>query len=432
MSIVDLNAKHAGMAREAVRRLAEGGVLLFKLIDIADMCFTAGLFNEQEKHDLFKRALFPAWFLDELRNVLPRTMELSNLTANNCDTVPLGEAGELALTSPAAQSASWSISKNFSSRSERMPEMYVVRGNHATHYVSHWLNVSWSNDGVIGPRKDQSARFFINFLQDAQPQNLPGRTFLGVVRGSNGYAHWLLETFPKLLALIEAGEDIDKIDQFVFLNASENFHKGTLKELGIGPERVIATKIRQERIFNTEEFSIVSDLRVNRVASVNVYDMICSFFGLPRDNRPGKRKLFISRSKAIRRRIINEDEVFAFLEPFGYELVRMEDFDVRQTARMMAEAKAIIAPHGAGLANIVFASPGTKVLEMFNAQYTNGYWKIANQKNLQYYVFEADGPNGQKLDPEALKKLNFAQRQLDMTVSMKEFKDFVENEFERE
>lgn len=225
--------------------------------------------------------------------------------------------------------------------------------------------------------------------------------------------------------------DIDKFGQFVLFFAGHEFHKKMLKELGIGPERIMTTST-QGRIFKTDEFAFASDPRLKRVASANIYDMLCSFFGQPSRKHLGERKLFISRSKANRRQIINEDEVVAYLERMGYERVWLEDVGIREAAAMMAEAKAVIAPHGAGLANLVFCLPGTKVLELFCSQFTSDYWKLSSQKNLIYYAFEADGPDGEKLDSLALEKLKFRERQQDMTVSMNEFKDFINNQFERE
>lgn len=52
----------------------------------------------------------------------------------------------------------------------------------------------------------------------------------------------------------------------------------------------------------------------------------------------------------------------------------------------MAAAKVIISPHGAGLTNLVFCSPGTKLIEIFSPKYVNClYWQISNFCDLQYY-----------------------------------------------
>ena len=117
----------------------------------------------------------------------------------------------------------------------------------------------------------------------------------------------------------------------------------------------------------------------------------------------------------------------AFLKGFGYERAWPKDTTVRGIARIMAEAEAVIAPHGAGFSNIFFASPGTKVLELIGARYTLEYWTIANERKQKYYAFEADGPDGKNHDPEALMKLPYsACKNMYMRIPMEKFEDFLE------
>ena len=47
---------------------------------------------------------------------------------------------------------------------------------------------------------------------------------------------------------------------------------------------------------------------------------------------------------------------------------------VRQQAMTIASASTVVAPHGAALANLVFASPGTRVLELHQPRYAPPYF----------------------------------------------------------
>jgi capsular polysaccharide biosynthesis protein len=52
---------------------------------------------------------------------------------------------------------------------------------------------------------------------------------------------------------------------------------------------------------------------------------------------------------------------------------------VAEQVRAFAEAEWVISPHGAGLANLAFASPGASVIEMFPPDYVQTcYWKLAS------------------------------------------------------
>jgi capsular polysaccharide biosynthesis protein len=50
---------------------------------------------------------------------------------------------------------------------------------------------------------------------------------------------------------------------------------------------------------------------------------------------------------------------------------------------LFSRAKAIVAPHGSGLTNIIFCGSGTKVIELVSPNYIRHYyWAIAQQLNL--------------------------------------------------
>lgn len=59
---------------------------------------------------------------------------------------------------------------------------------------------------------------------------------------------------------------------------------------------------------------------------------------------------------------------------------------VAEQAVLLASAEFVIAPHGAGLTNLVFCSPGTKVLEIFAPDYlAKHYWIVSNVCGLKHY-----------------------------------------------
>ena len=77
---------------------------------------------------------------------------------------------------------------------------------------------------------------------------------------------------------------------------------------------------------------------------------------------------------------------------------------------MFGSAQCIVAPHGAGLANLIFANPGTKVIEMFSGHISFDYWIISSQLQLQYGVFQATPPDQQFVEWESLQDLPFFER----------------------
>jgi capsular polysaccharide biosynthesis protein len=64
---------------------------------------------------------------------------------------------------------------------------------------------------------------------------------------------------------------------------------------------------------------------------------------------------------------------------------------------VIGNADVIVAPHGSALANLVFARPGTRVLEIFaNSGNQKCFWMLARHRRLSYHYFVADaGPKGE-------------------------------------
>ncbi|MDT9338046.1 glycosyltransferase 61 family protein, partial [Trichodesmium erythraeum 21-75] len=60
------------------------------------------------------------------------------------------------------------------------------------------------------------------------------------------------------------------------------------------------------------------------------------------------------------------------------------------------------APHGAGLTNIVFCNPGTKVVELFSSHVKPYYWSLCNCCNLEYYSYHDPSYNFSTKDEMSL------------------------------
>jgi capsular polysaccharide biosynthesis protein len=79
------------------------------------------------------------------------------------------------------------------------------------------------------------------------------------------------------------------------------------------------------------------------------------------------RRIYIARKNTGTRRVANEAELDRLLESHGFETHSMENYTLAKQARLIRESETIVAIHGAGLANLLFARPGTAVVEIVPA-----------------------------------------------------------------
>ena len=102
------------------------------------------------------------------------------------------------------------------------------------------------------------------------------------------------------------------------------------------------------------------------------------------------RRVFISRNSS--RRITNEKSVMDYLGKLGFEKVKCEKLSFEEQVNIFSDASVVIAPHGAGLTNLIFAKDNVKVLELRSPYYFGScYWKLCNHLDFEYYSLYGEG-----------------------------------------
>ena len=96
------------------------------------------------------------------------------------------------------------------------------------------------------------------------------------------------------------------------------------------------------------------------------------------------RRLYITRRLATIRRIFNEDELIAGLRSHGFEPIALEKLSLAEQFHCFATAEAVVAPHGAGLTNLLHAPPGCRVVELFPAEPSFHYRWLSHACNHPY------------------------------------------------
>lgn len=105
---------------------------------------------------------------------------------------------------------------------------------------------------------------------------------------------------------------------------------------------------------------------------------------------PTFERLYISRSRATRRRIENENEILPVLESHDFEVIVAEDHSWEAQMRLAAAAKYMVSNHGAGLTNLMMMRPGSSVLELrSDEQWDQGcYFNLAAAAQVNYYYLK--------------------------------------------
>jgi capsular polysaccharide biosynthesis protein len=218
-----------------------------------------------------------------------------------------------------------------------------------------------------------------SYMQDAaHPRHFDGRLGVATATNQNCYYHWIFDILPRLhLAMAE------RLDR-VYLQRKFPFQEASLAVLGVADDLIVNTE--DEPWVSADELVVpCHQIMTGHHHPRWVVDWLREHFLLLAGEAPAaRRRIFISRSIARNRRLVNEDEIWAILEPRGFEYVLAEKLPFAEQIAMFAGAEAVVAPHGAGLANLVFCAPGTRVVELFPSMTMDAYYRLSIDLDLDY------------------------------------------------
>lgn len=246
----------------------------------------------------------------------------------------------------------------------------------------------------ILPLHSKGNEVFVNFVaRQRQPVHHQGRVCSLAGRSPFIYYHWMLDILPKLAVLEKSGIALDTIDTFL-VRAKQPYQRETLALAGIPEDKIELS----DGPFHSADELLVPYLK-NDLGEKNYHGMgmgLASWIpawlqqlqlAAPQDCPVEAKRLFISRKDAKTRSIENEAEFTELLATYGITAVTPGELTVSQQASLFEKAEIVIGLHGAGLTNIAFCRPGTRVVELFGNYKVPCYWALANLAGLEYANF---------------------------------------------
>jgi len=93
--------------------------------------------------------------------------------------------------------------------------------------------------------------------------------------------------------------------------------------------------------------------------------------------------ILLSRSDANQRRIRNNDELARALAAYGFETYTPGNMPLKKQAQLFLQAETVVSPHGAGLANLLFAED-CSVVEIFGSKTKPTFFMLAGSLGHSY------------------------------------------------
>lgn len=290
-----------------------------------------------------------------------------------------GGTGELPLPKTVERDDAGAFARR---RSIYWPPAYVYRFANALYHGERGAVVD-DQRRVLSDLADADLRSFTGdlsalFHPKTEPHFYGGKAV--VVSSSRNHYHWLLKMLPRLHLVREAGVEVDKCEALLINQPiaaqSEGYAAAGLDQGGL-------------RVVKSGQFWWCRELYVANIAhnppswAVNYLRRTFSS-ALPASE--SRTAVYLKRGNAARRRVANEDEVSAHLSARGVHALDLSGLSFREQIQAIAGADLIVAPHGAALANLVFAKDRARVLEIFaSSENQKCYWILAHHRQAIYH-----------------------------------------------
>jgi len=225
------------------------------------------------------------------------------------------------------------------------------------------------------------------------PHRVSGTVFSMLTGGAgiNNISHWFLDVLPRLHLLRESGL-YDKVDWFLVPSLKYDYQIETLELLDIPKEKLIAG----------DKFPhIAADCIIASTAPRGNHTLVprwlCDFIRtsfVPKAKAkaastvkiaPDTPLIYISRSDSNVRNILNENELVANLAQEGFVNIISSKLTIAEKIALFSQARIVVGATGAGMINMLFCTPGTRVIEIFNENFVvEPFFDIAGKADLDY------------------------------------------------
>jgi hypothetical protein len=226
------------------------------------------------------------------------------------------------------------------------------------------------------------------------------------------YFHWLFDVLPRYALL----EKLSFVPDRLYVDQSLEFQRQSWARLDVRAE-IIDSSLHPN--VQAGRLLVPSAPSTSGVMPPWVCQWLRRRLGSPPRGRNWGRRIYVSRAIAGRGTVVNEDAVQACLQTHGFEAVHSEELSVANQIEMFADAEFVIGPHGAGLANVLFANPGCTVIELFTEEYINVcYWTLCCQLGLRYAFLMTRGQAGRSATrPDLVVDMSKLERLLDLVLN---------------
>lgn len=273
-----------------------------------------------------------------------------------------------------------------------------------------------TNDGYIIQDIGYRERIPLNFNHVATEEIKDTAFLLG---GDTNYYHWLINWLPRLFLY-------ESLNLKCKIIVNKNFSRTQLNVIKSVFPWFDGSNIIVNKNSYLYKSLYIPNFFLNPIHSPifisKLRQRIYSLYYNELDTKKFSDKLYISRSDAKFRKIINENDLFCCIKNHwgGGQKITLGELSFLDQINAFYHAKIIVSPHGAGLANLIFCNHQPQVVEIINDFYTKVFWSLGFLCGCKTYnVFKGN----------SIPDINLKAQQYNIIVNIEKFINEQKNNF---
>lgn len=241
-------------------------------------------------------------------------------------------------------------------------------------------------------------KFFLKFI--FPKFNFSKKRFLLITdEWTSNYYHWHTFALKKLLILKEKNLLENSLLLLPKKYQKYSFALPSLEKFGIKKNQIVY--LPKKSNIKVAELPLITQPRQHPEMFKEIRNLLLS--DVKKNNFDFGERIYISREKQVLRFVENENEVVDLLKKFGFKKIIAEDFSYEEQLAIFSQAKMLVAPHGAGITNVLFMREGGAILEMTTPQklenFNKDFYCLSSMLGLKYFYQQCQrGPRTKVFD----------------------------------
>ncbi len=197
------------------------------------------------------------------------------------------------------------------------------------------------------------------------------------------YYHWTLECLPKLLGIETYYQETGNSPTILLPSDTSSWMQESLELLTAD---WVDTAVLQPGITYVDRFVVPSYPTPSRIECFWLRDRAHNAANVTTlDQKDYPSRIYVTRRNANVRRVKNEKALLEVLSEYNVQPYALEKLSLREQIQLFANAELVISPHGAGLANLVYATAPT-IVELFGYKEKTTFYRLSKLMGYEYHA----------------------------------------------